>query len=593
MMGSRKFFVLSMALALALVGSGTALGQQFCSVTAPNGGIEVRAEGLTELVDEIHMICFTGFVAEKTEDYKIVVDFGSAKITNRILANKNTVNDDVTLTMFRTIAAFNAPETGATAAALYPTTSGTTSTHAGDFVRDRAGKLIGGNSAIEFVLSPTTAPSAPATPEVAADGRFALKIKGIRVNAAAVGVGNNVTATISAAGASIFDDNAIVARPAVGLVSKSIGYVRGSSTTSQTTVNAPVQGLACAGSKVLKDLNAAGNEDVAIFDIEVKEGFVNAFQPSNAQNARIRLSFNDIPSGVKVYLRPSPNCDFENGGSGAKRTRVDADSPWRYQKTATGAVAGGTIADRLVLTLKSGLDANGGGEGENAVAPAQGYVQVALSGGSGSMTYEVNGTSHGGDGDDNCDIPIAFVWTSGVDLGSGTVSADFAPLSSAAAAHVDAMVPRFTRSGSAIEAINIEDCATTLLFPFVTNQAGYETGIAISNTSQDTFGTTESSGACEVFFHGSMMGGGAAPSSETSGSIAAGGQWVFGLSQKAAGFQGYLMVRCDFQFAHGLAFITNGFAGVPTLAQSYLALVVPVQHGDRGVGSGGHEMLSN
>ena len=590
MMGSRKFFVLSMALALALVGSGTALGQQFCSVTAPNGGIEVRAEGLTELVDEIHMICFTGFVAAKTEDYKIVVDFGSAKITNKILANKNTLNDDVTLTMFRTIAAFNAPETGATAAALYPTTSGTTSTHAGDFVRDRAGKLIDGNSAIEFVLSPTTSPSAPATPEVAADGRFALKIKGIRVNAAAVGVGNTVTATVSAAGASIFDDNAIVARPAAGLVSKSIGYVRGSSTTSRTTVNAPVQGLACAGSKVLKDLNAAGNEDVAIFDIEVKEGFATAFQ----SNARVRLSFNDIPSGVKVYLRPSPNCDFENGGSGAKRTRVDADSPWRYQKTATGAVAGGTIADRLVLTLKSGLDANGGGEGENAVAPAQGYVQVALSGGSGSMTYEVDGTSHGGDGDDNCDIPIAFVWTSGVDLGSGTVSADFAPLSSAAAAHVDAVIPRFTRSGSAIEAINIEDCATTLLFPFVTNQADYDTGIVISNTSQDTFGTTESSGACEVFFHGSMMGGGAAPDSYTSDSIAAGEHLFVQLSSEAAGFQGYLMARCDFQFAHGAAFLTNGFgAGVPTLGRGYLALVVPVQHGDRGVVGGGHERLGH
>ena len=580
MMGSRKFFVLSMALALALVGSGTALGQQFCSVTAPNGGLEVRAEGLTELVDEIHMICFTGFVPAKTEDYKIVVDMGSAKITNRILANKNTVNDDVTLTMFSTIAAFNAAETGSTAAALYPTPP-TVSTHADDFVRDRAGKLIGGNSAIEFVL--------PSTPEVAATGRFALKIKGIRVNAAAVGVGNNVTATVSAAGASIFDDNAIVARPAAGLVSKSIGYVSGSS-----TINSPVQGLACAGSATLAQTNGFGNTGVSIFDIEVKEGFANAFQPSNAQNARVRLSFNDIPSGVKVYLRPRPNCDFENGGSGYKRGGNAADG-FTYQKNAGETTPSGTIADRLVLTLKSGLDANGGGEGENAALPpnGHGYVQVALSGGSGSMTYEVDGTSHGGDGADNCDIPIAFVWTSGVELGSGTVSADFAPLSSAAAAHVDAMVPRFTRSGSAIEAIAVGECSTTLLFPFVTNQAGYETGIAISNTSQDTFGTTESSGSCEVFFHGSMMGGGAAPSSETSGSIAAGEQWVFGLSQKAAGFQGYLMVDCDFQFAHGLAFITNGFAGVPTLAQSYLALVVPLRHGTRTLGAGGHEMLNN
>ena len=579
MMGLRKFFVLSMALALALVGSGTALGQQFCSVTAPNGGIEVRAEGLTELVDEIHMICFTGFVAAKTEDYKIVVDFGSAKITNRILANKNTVNDDVTLTMFSTTAAFNAPETGAGADALYPTTSGTDSTHADDFVRDRAGKLIGGNSAIEFVLA--------STPEVAADGRFALKIKGIRVNAAAVGVGNTVTATVSAAGASIFDDNAIVARPTAGLVSKSIGYVRGTN-----TINSPVQGLACAGSATLAQTNGFGNTGVSIFDIEVKEGFATAFQ----SNARVRLSFNDIPSGVKVYLRPSPNCDFENGGSGYKRARADADSPWTYQKNAGETTPSGTIADRLVLTLKSGLDANGGGEGENAALPpnGHGYVQVALSGGSGSMTYEVDGTSHGGDGDDNCDIPIAFVWTSGVELGSGTVSADFAPLSSAAAAHVDAVIPRFVASGSAIEAIAVGECSTTLLFPFVTNQADYDTGIVISNTSQDTFGTTESAGSCEVSFHGSMLGGGAAPDSYTSDSIAAGEHLFVQLSSEAAGFQGYLMARCDFQFAHGAAFLTNGFgAGVPTLGQGYLALVVPVEHGNRSMVAGGHERLGH
>ena len=43
MMGSRKFFVLPAALALALVGSSTALGQ-FCNVV-PGTGRDVRAEG--------------------------------------------------------------------------------------------------------------------------------------------------------------------------------------------------------------------------------------------------------------------------------------------------------------------------------------------------------------------------------------------------------------------------------------------------------------------------------------------------------------------------------------------------------------------
>ena len=39
-------------------------------------------------------------------------------------------------------------------------------------------------------------------------------------------------------------------------------------------------------------------------------------------------------------------------------------------------------------------------------------------------------------------------------------------------------------------------------------------------------------------------------------------------------FQGFLVVMCEFQFAHGYAFTTDGAAGIPTLAQGYLALVL-------------------
>ena len=566
MMGSRKFFVLSMALALALVGSGTALGQQFCTVSAPNGGLEVRASGLTELVDDIHMICLAGQVAAKT-NYKVTVDLGAAKITNKILANKTTEANDITLRMTSTVEAFGATDTALDAATALNPGPGLFE----NFARDITGKLVRNNSAVEFVFNTVEVLAAPE--------RFALEIKGIRVNAAAVGAGNTVTATVSAVGASIFDDNAIVARPTAGLVSKSIGYVSGNN-----TFNAPVQGLACAASKNRKDLNAADDEDVAIFDIEVKEGFATAFQSNTGSNngMRIRLSFNDIPAGVKVYLRPSPDCSTAAGGSGATVAQIRAGTH--------------TDADELTLTLMSGLGADGAGTGSDAVVPpnGQGYVQVSLSGGSGTAVYQVHAFENGGGGADDCDIPIAFVWTSGVELGSGTVSAGFAPLSSAAAAHVDAVIPRFVESGSAIEAITIGECATTLLFPFVTNQADYDTGIVISNTSQDTFGTPESAGSCEVFFHGSMLGGGAAPDSYTSDSIAAGEHLFVQLSSEAAGFQGYLMARCDFQFAHGAAFLTNGFgAGVPTLGRGYLALVVPVEHGNRSMVAGGHERLGH
>ena len=46
--------------------------------------------------------------------------------------------------------------------------------------------------------------------------------------------------------------------------------------------------------------------------------------------------------------------------------------------------------------------------------------------------------------------------------------------------------------------VNIDDCTTTLLFPFVTNKAGFDTGIAITNTSED-------SGSCTITHTAPML----------------------------------------------------------------------------------------
>ena len=45
------------------------------------------------------------------------------------------------------------------------------------------------------------------------------------------------------------------------------------------------------------------------------------------------------------------------------------------------------------------------------------------------------------------------------------------------------------------DVITIEDCTTTLLFPFVTNQQGFNTGLAITNAS-------EGSGSCTIEYSG-------------------------------------------------------------------------------------------
>jgi hypothetical protein len=112
---------------------------------------------------------------------------------------------------------------------------------------------------------------------------------------------------------------------------------------------------------------------------------------------------------------------------------------------------------------------------------------------------------------------------------------------------------------------------TTLLFTFVTNQAGFDTGIVIANTSADPFGTTPEDGTCTLTYFGPN-----APAPQPSGTIAAGKLFTTLASSSAPNFQGYLIAQCDFSLAHGFAFISD--LGARNLAMSYLPLVLPGPH---------------
>ena len=124
----------------------------------------------------------------------------------------------------------------------------------------------------------------------------------------------------------------------------------------------------------------------------------------------------------------------------------------------------------------------------------------------------------------------------------------------------------------------------------VANPGGFDTGFAVSNTTHDNKGTTAQAGvilpttaptgACTLYNLGSTTSGGAAPPQQTSAVVPAGGQIVWGGNPAAniaatQGFHGYMMAVCQLQYAHGFAVVTDGFGGVPTIAEGYLALVVP------------------
>ena len=149
-----------------------------------------------------------------------------------------------------------------------------------------------------------------------------------------------------------------------------------------------------------------------------------------------------------------------------------------------------------------------------------------------------------------------------------------------------AAVPTFAIGNlTAASGSSISLCQTTLLFPFVTNQVGFDTGVAIANTSVDNLGAGGKSaavaqaGTCNLFFYGPF-----APTPATvadpQGSLAGGNTHAFTLDTVAPGYQGYMIAVCPFNYAHAFAFLTFGLTTNTGVAEGYLAEVLGA--GDRG-----------
>lgn len=92
---------------------------------------------------------------------------------------------------------------------------------------------------------------------------------------------------------------------------------------------------------------------------------------------------------------------------------------------------------------------------------------------------------------------------------------------------------------------------TSLLLPFVSNKSGFDTSIAISNTSLP--GSDSSNGDCEFRFYDVT---GSYPSHNT-GLIVAGSMYTTLLDIIAPAFQGYIIATCNFPRARGWAVLTS------------------------------------
>jgi len=130
-------------------------------------------------------------------------------------------------------------------------------------------------------------------------------------------------------------------------------------------------------------------------------------------------------------------------------------------------------------------------------------------------------------------------------------------------------------------------CQTTLLYPFVTGASGFDTGIAVANTSWDPFGTLNQTGSCKLWAYGvTVAAAGNTPLQTTvpgcdslanpvAGTncfpiVPAGQVQSVLASATLTNFQGYVIAVCNFYYAHGYAAVTD--LGIRNLWSSYLAL---------------------
>ena len=298
---------------------------------------------------------------------------------------------------------------------------------------------------------------------------------------------------------------------------------------------------------------------------------------------RLKATFNNIPVGAHVFVStvnvnnnafpvtaPSPV-----GGSVANANPTVP--PYVYagyaQLVSVGSsesVNDGANGGFSNIVVPNGPD-NGPNNGNVPIA------EVSLSNGTGAAVWEVVNTNPNTIESFKFSVYISYtasVATNSPLPGTATVNLSFAPTATSGVASSTLPVPRFANdSAAARNILNINICRTILLYPYITNQAGFDTGLTIANTSSDPFGTANQAGSCKLTWYGGTTAAPTTPPGPSdTGNIAAGTVWANTLQAIAPNFQGYMFAVCNFQYAHGFAFISD--VGARNLAMGYLALVL-------------------
>ena len=333
----------------------------------------------------------------------------------------------------------------------------------------------------------------------------------------------------------------------------------------------PVAGLGL-GVQGEDTVSACLGDELGRATVHLREGFASAFRTGapatvNAGASpptRVGLEFSDVPEGISISLPSSLAC---------------------YQPEFDGATS--AHRDALTIGLVTGHSGAGlGGSATSGSGAVGSMVPVMLDSGTGQVFYEV--LSHAPLKVEDCHVPVRFEADSGrVANARAKVAAGFAPRSAVRSASSEAPIPRFVPPSSLDETrADLAGCGTTLLFPFVSNQGGFDTGIVITHGSLHSLSgaQTAQAGSCQLHYYGSAAGGEEVLLVQHSTPLNPGQQLVFTVSggnpvQNILGteqYQGYVMAVCGYPGARGYAFISDGFGAIPDLGMGYIAPVVPI-----------------
>jgi hypothetical protein len=610
------------ALAVLAIFAGLASAQVMtCTVTSQQGNINLRSESKSELVSDLVISCSSTGVNTATTTaapvVNITVNF-NAPVTSKIL---QTAGTSPSYSLSESLLLIDDPQSSATAqVAGYGTgatqvacTFNTNLNGCAAFPNVKGGIPVMSNTSAGPDAPTTGAPNiyqgvavgnsltffgVPVIPPGTNSTRT-FRVTNVRVNAnsasgqifgsvslqggagpGASGAGQlTFTQTVSpslgtstqslsvkAAGASLSNCSALTAAYA------------GTVTFTELFNNAFKQRVLATGTQYSGQSNTTVQNIPGAFNGSTESDFVPGFNftgqtaPAGLADfgTRLKAVFSNIPTGARVFVSftntsstntaGTPNATFWNTTTGQPTLAAGSNTVGSFAELLTPGFE--TTPDTNVSPIASANTTAITGQTGALFGLGYPYYEVSVSGGAATAVWEVLNTNSSAIETLN----FAVFITMAAQGPTGTTAADltYAPTTTTS------VVPNFVDPGTTTNVFTISQCRTLLLFPYITSAAGFDTGLAVANTTADPLGTTAQSGTCTYNYYGSPT-----TAATTSPSIAAGTVYAFALSTVQSGFSGYMIAVCNFQYAHGFAFVADWTSTIQSSAMGYLALVMP------------------